>query len=324
MTVIMGLNLSDRICLIADSRVSNQDPQTKVVTVRHDNMLKIEPLDSLLGCVIASAGDAKFAQFIIKGINRDFHNKSVAELRDGIEEWANRQGEIYGETKRDSLVNFLIAGVAQNTKKKINLAKFNAVLDAFFNGKPGHGSMRNILVEALSHLREGDKELVVGVNDTILFSLQIDLQKGVCIKDSEWGEMLISGPSQIDKESIEYEAIGRLEFEQTDFTSIEDAIEHDIILQTAIASSLVSKHDWMTVGGSYVPLVLLSNAKLATLPRQVYSSTLDGDDFQFVSAFQIEGNNFYRLDQKGTKYRLEKVSEVRYGKKGIGDAKLLI
>ena len=80
MSVILGLNLSDRIYLLADSRVSYEDKATKKTVVKHDNMMKIEPLEELDACVIASAGDAKFAQFIINGINRDFINADIHKI----------------------------------------------------------------------------------------------------------------------------------------------------------------------------------------------------------------------------------------------------
>lgn len=324
MTVIIGFNLCDRICLMADSRVSNKDPQTGVVTTRHDNMLKIEQIDNLKECVIASAGDARFAQFVIKAMSRDFNGKTIIELRSQIEDWSKRQGDIYATIRCDSMVNFLIAGVDRTTKKPIEKARFNCILDSFFSGKPGSGSMRNILLNALNNTQENDTVLEVDVNNTILFSLSIDLKKGVFIQDSKWGEVLLSGPSKTDKELIENSDIGKFEFDQTNFDSANDAIEHDIVLQTAITSTLVRKNDWVSVGGSYVPVHLLSNGFLATLPRRIYSANLDGSDTEFVSAFTIENNKFYRLDEKGTKYRMQAVSEVYYSKEELDDSELLV
>lgn len=316
MTVIMGLNLCDRICLLADSRVSNIDPQTGKTTVRHDNMMKIEPLDGPKGCVIACAGDAVFAQKLIKKINTDFKDCTIVDLRRDIEDWALKQGEAYSAVNNRSMVTFLIAGVDQASKKIIDRQKFNHIIDSYFGGKIGVGTMRKYLSDAVDRAKDDDTVLTLDANDTILFSITIDLQSGVKIKDTTWGDVLISGPTRIEREEISDADIGKFEFEQVNLAKLEDAIDHDSILMTAIASSMAAEKEWLSVGGSYIPMHMYCNNKLATLPRQIYSSKTDGSDVQFISAYIFSGDRFYRVDSKGTRYRMERVSEFKRSKKG--------
>ena len=324
MTVIMGVNLSDRICLLADSRVSNIDPQSGAMTIRHDNMLKIEPLDQLSGCVIASAGDAHFAQVIIRQMNKDFKDCSIVELRQSAYDWAVAQADAYLSTNSQSMVTFLIAGVDQKSKKKIDREKFDVILESYFKGKVGEGAMRTVLDDAIKAANTSDVEIILDSNNTVLFSLKIDLRSGISIEDTVWGQALISGPTKIEKEEITDADIGKFEFEQVDLKKLEDAVDHDSLIMIAIASSMAKNKEWISVGGSYVPMHLYSNMKVATLPRRIFTTDIHGDDIQFVSAYQIIGGTFYRVDEKGTHFKMDRVSEFRPGKKERSNSKLYV
>lgn len=324
MTVIMGVNLSDRICLLADSRVSNIDPQSGAMTIRHDNMLKIEPLDQLSGCVIASAGDAHFAQVIIRQMNKDFKDCSIVELRQSAYDWAVAQADAYLSTNSQSMVTFLIAGVDQKSKKKIDREKFDVILESYFKGKVGEGAMRTVLADAIKAANTSDVEIILDSNNTVLFSLKIDLRSGISIEDTVWGQALISGPTKIEKEEITDADIGKFEFEQVDLKKLEDAVDHDSLIMIAIASSMAKNKEWISVGGSYVPMHLYSNMKVATLPRRIFTTDIHGDDIQFVSAYQIIGGTFYRVDEKGTHFKMDRVSEFRPGKKERSNSKLYV
>ncbi len=311
MTVIMGLNLCDRICLLADSRVSNFNRITGETTVRHDNMMKIEPLEGPKGCVVACAGDALFAQKLIKQINKDFKDSTVIELREHIYDWAIKQGESYSTINNRSLVTLLIAGIDESSKKTIDRQKLTLILDSYFKGEVGVGSMRKHLSDAIERVKDGDSNIILDANNTVLFSVKIDLQSGVSIKDTSWGDILISGPTRIEQDEISPADIGRFEFDQINLSNPQQMIDHDSVIMTAIASSMAAEKEWLSVGGSYIPMHLYCDGKLATLPRQFYSSKPDGSDVQFVSAYIFSGDRFYRLDKNGTRYRMETVSEFR-------------
>ena len=92
----------------------------------------------------------------------------------------------------------------------------------------------------------------------------------------------------------------------------------------AIASSMAKNKEWISVGGSYVPMHLYSNMKVATLPRRIFTTDIHGDDIQFVSAYQIIGGTFYRVDEKGTHFKMDRVSEFRPGKKERSNSKLYV
>jgi 20S proteasome alpha/beta subunit len=315
MTVIMGVNLCDRICLIADSRVSSRNELTGKFTVKHDNMLKIEAINSMKGVAVASAGDANFAKYILKALNRDFSGQKIDSLRGNIEQWLYKIGGEYGKINSKAHANFLVAGVDDAKRKKVNKTKLNSILFGPHMTEIGSGSMRHALFEGLDNAKDGDELLELPVNNTILFSAEVDLQQGVKIKDSAWGDVLISGPSTLAKEEVTEKDFAMLEFGAPTTNNTLGHIEHDGMLMVAIASSLARNHNWLTVGGSYIPMHLYSNMSLMSLPRRIVSYDPVTNLFEEISAHIVENGKFYRVDEKGTKYRLELVSEFKNDKK---------
>jgi len=309
MTVIMGINLSDRVILTADSRVSYVNEKTGKTIIKHDNMQKIEPLDGLSGCVIASAGDARFAQFIIRGIQKDFKGASLDQLRDGIEEWAKVKAQEYFQMYY-SVANFIIAGVS-DTNKVISRSRFFELLEAYAKGKPVAGSVKSLLSDAIRGSKNDQGDIQLSAKSTDMFSLRIS-KNGVCIEDADWGNILISGPEGVSKEDVDPADIGRFEFEYDSQRNI----ENDSLLATAITSHIINSKGLDSVGGSILPMVLLHDKKLATMPTRVFSSNPDGSNVQFVNAYMLENNRLYRVEESGAKYRMYKVSEIKFNDLG--------
>jgi ATP-dependent protease HslVU (ClpYQ) peptidase subunit len=304
MTVIMGINLSDRIIFTADSRVSYVNEKTGETVVKHDNMQKIEPIEGV-HCVIASAGDARFAQFIIKGIQKDFKNAGIDQLRDEIEEWAKLKAQEYFQ-RYYSIANFIIAGVSDKNKV-ISRTKFFELLDAYAKGKPVAGSVKSLLSEAIQGSKDDQGEIELSAKSTNMFSLRIS-RNGVKIEDADWGSILISGPEGVSKEDIEPADIGRFEFEYDS----NKHIENDSILATAIMSHIINTKRLESVGGSILPMIMLHTHHLATMPTRIFSSNPDGTDVQFVNAYALENNRLYRVEENGSKHRMYKVSEIKF------------
>lgn len=67
MTLIIAANLSDRICISADTRLSRRE--NGVITTVRDNQLKIEPISDDM--VVASAGVARMGSFVINALKKE-------------------------------------------------------------------------------------------------------------------------------------------------------------------------------------------------------------------------------------------------------------
>ena len=160
MTVIMGINLSDRVCLVADSRVSEKDESTGVFKPKHDNMMKIEPLRDTRGAMVASAGNAALARRVLKALNSEYKGKTIVDIRNGIEGTLRRIGEEYGAIDRFAHANFLIAGVPYKLKTSHDDATVEELVQ-FVNNRMNqamaatkNGSFQNAAVLTAMNLAE--------------------------------------------------------------------------------------------------------------------------------------------------------------------------
>jgi hypothetical protein len=248
-------------------------------------------------------------------MNKDFKDCDIVELRANIDNWARQQGDKYLAVDARSSVTFLIAGIDANSKQSIDRDRVNTLLDAHFKNGPGFGTMRQVLADALVKEGSGGDQLSLDTNKTVLFSVKIDLQQGVTVTDAKWGQVLISGPTRIEKEDVSDADIARFEFEQANFTRLDQAIDHDSILMVAFASTLARERSWLSVGGSYVPMHLYSNMQFVTLPRSIHSSDLNGENWEYISGFQMTSDTCYRIDERGTRYKMERVSKFKLDKK---------
>jgi hypothetical protein len=139
MTMIIGLNLSDRVYLSADTRVTYGDGRTV------DNALKILPLlDRAVHSrnntiVVAIAGDVAFATFLYlkldlafnkkKRLNpdiREFYKESKYFLEEVLKEWVST-----GNACEDGDVALIFSGVTNLREKTISVDKLEEMVKLY-------------------------------------------------------------------------------------------------------------------------------------------------------------------------------------------------
>jgi len=141
MTLIAGLNLSDRLYLLADSRVIYEgkkiDNVCKVVPIYGKNVLDMKCLDDNY-IALAVAGNLEFACFLHKEIKNAFlENKLSGDIRvlfnsiDGflkekIDYWLSNMNKEY-----DKKCCLLFAGSYAARNKKIDIGKLNSLIKVF-------------------------------------------------------------------------------------------------------------------------------------------------------------------------------------------------
>jgi len=310
----MGINLGDRICLVADTRVSEKNPVTGEFQTKHDDMLKIEALSDTRGAMIASAGNAALAKRVLKALNREFKGKTIVDIRVGIVETLRQVGEEFGSIDRFAHANFLIAGVDETSRKKISKERFNTIAMGEHVESIVNSSMASHFADSLKTTKKGDTELTLPLNNTMLFSVNVDMVEGVNVDDSQWGDALVSGPTMTTKEDVGDEEIAKLEFDNPTGGNPQDRIERDSMLSVAIASTMTRKYEWLTVGGAYIPIQVYNTGHAVTLPRKFMSYDPVTGETQEVSAHIMENGKFYRMDEHGSKHRLQLVSELNSNK----------
>lgn len=316
MTVIMGINLSNRTYLAGDSRLSYY--QGGEMYVRHDNMQKVENVQSIRSVTVASAGDARFAKFILGKLKTaDFINGNISEIRAALPDWIGPVADEYFTQHGYSNVTLIIGGSDPTKKKVVSGTQFKEMANSVTGGQ-GMIYMNNALQTiAAPGSRIPDGEVELDAPDTQLFSVKIT-QNGVEFTDTKWGEFLIYGPEGLVRDDIQPEDIAKFEFDPT-FRDNGSGMGNDMALLNAFIYSQAEKHNLSSVGGSVVAfanngdgtthivtgiayMVPISELSQAPGPQQIQPTV--------INSVLILGNDIYR-EVNGTRYKLIPVSKYR-------------
>ncbi|OHA83714.1 MAG: hypothetical protein A2408_00405 [Candidatus Yonathbacteria bacterium RIFOXYC1_FULL_52_10] len=121
MTLVLAANLSDRIYVSCDSRLSRRqkDNSSEVIT---DDLLKVFPLNNESTILVGCVGNLQLIQFLISELNKS-EFKDIRSLRKGIEDRVRLLLDKY-MTKRkevtyDQIVGSLIFAGSSSSQKRI-------------------------------------------------------------------------------------------------------------------------------------------------------------------------------------------------------------
>ena len=334
MSLIFGINLSDRIYLSADTRLTiEKSDGTKEY---RDNTIKIIPFPSPIA--VAVAGKTRAARFILQKLleNEKSVDLSIRTLRENI---LNRITPIVDELltsgfKYDQLkVCLLFAGLNKNAKKKVaggkklielvgecqNLEKkseeglITKLLDKSFRGN--HALLANALANSQQNLKDvhfqalmkqkvDDKGMVTAdITDSHIFAILINPPDPPIIEDAEWGEFLAFGP-RITKNQIPKNAFCKLEFKSNGKINIDHA------LLTAIIETTAREYNLDTVGGSIFSVVI-SEKGGGALTGEVNSINMDTGEKAKLSKITSDGNGiFYSETPRGERQKLIPFTEL--------------
>ena len=134
MTLIIGLNYSNKLCIAGDSRVTRSMPNGQVMYI--DNILKLSPLwgkeikdqssfneDTIS---IGVAGSVTFANYLVQNIKqllnegkigtdiRDLNNQIEDVIRSLTDEWLKEN------SFKKTNAALIIAGMTKNRRKRIS------------------------------------------------------------------------------------------------------------------------------------------------------------------------------------------------------------
>lgn len=317
MTLIVGLNLSDKIFLAADSRLSTLDIETGKIYQKHDNLQKIELIPGSVNIWVACAGSISFAKYILDKIkNYDIDKTNINNFKQGIEENLRADVHEYLLKNGKSNVTLMFAGVDKNKKQVVNGKRFTELASAHTGGQ---GLIR-IKGYMKKHIKEGqilkDEPLDLDINSTELFSLYID-HSSFEITESKWGEVLVHGSGvKVVKETISDKIIGDFEFDPS-FEDNGSGVGNDQAIMYGIILDNAKKYGIESVGGCVFPIALHSTGDTIIQTGEAYSIPIDkveeynsgklkADFLGGITLFDMD--HIYRIEH-GTRYRLTKVSD---------------
>lgn len=307
MTVIMGINLSDRLYIAGDTRVSKKEGD-KIVP-QHDNVQKVEHLKN--GIVIASAGHAGLAKHILNRLRKaTFVSIGIDATRRDIEEWIKPVADWYWQKqgKADTHATFIIGGKSSARKRILDKKLLNEMQNSIFNDEEARRQtlgMNSSLFSALANTPGDVDRVTLATNDLVMFAISVDY-RGVSIQDTGWGEHLLFGSPGLIKEDVKPVHIARLEFMNHSKDS-----DNGMMLITAYFSDMVKSRKLEGVG-STVLAASVQSAQSYLMTGTVYAideSSNPSQPFTIneVSSIEVIDDVIYRVEH-GAKYPLTPVS----------------
>lgn len=276
MTLVVGVRLSDSVCLATDTRVTAKRGGT---TSAHDDCLKLEHIARHLA--VACAGNVSTVQHLLRAIAKRVSKRTdPAVLRERLEEIVNpavdqlmASGIPYDEIR----CCLLFAGLTERHATTIEPAelvrRFNHFRDA---ATRNHDSIIRMLVNppsrkhvqlladslrrnapvlrpgilrALEASRDPDQPLTLPRPGTMLFGLEVRPPAPLKIVDAPWGHVLDFGSDSL-KSHDEEELFARVEFS--------DPKNHDTMKLLLTAVITESSERVATIGGGVVSAMLVN------------------------------------------------------------------
>ena len=117
MSLIFGVNLSDRIYLAADTRVTHSSPKNGLSWVA-DRVLKVEVLTDDI--VVACAGDVILIKYLLMKLRKEpFLKKGIDLTRINIRVWIAKQVSLFLEEGHSYAKACFIFGGINKLKRKV-------------------------------------------------------------------------------------------------------------------------------------------------------------------------------------------------------------
>lgn len=318
MTVIIGVNLSERSLLAGDTRLSYEF-ENEIYT-QHDNMQKVENLGVFPEITIACAGNAKFAQYIITKLKENTSTlTTISELKDNYQKYFGQIAQDYFvEHGYDNAeVTLIVAGSDPNKRKEVNGSEIKKLADAYTGGSGliyVNDSLKGVIKPGPIPNNENQS---LEINDTELFAIEITKNK-LNLVPTKWGQLLIYGPEGLVKDDIEDKDIAYFEF---DSSTVDNGtgVGNDITLLTSFIESQARKYNLSSVGGSVLVYENNFDGSAIPLSGKVFSydpknADPTGPRFQQIKPDIIseidasDPSKIYR-HENGTRYKLKPISK---------------
>lgn len=240
MTFIVGINLSDRVLLSADTRLTFRENKTEKF---YDCFLKIKPLSQEI--VAAVAGDPKLAAFIVKGLILSKINKeNIRNFREDIEEQIKKLVDGY-QTKYkifDRNVCFIFAGIDREKKKNIDMKRYLEITTEFQKETNEPMQIKDIVLQGLKEKKKHSKKFEINLPDSHVFCVQVS-PRGIKIEDVEWGDYIAYGAG-LNKDSLPIGFIGQFEV-----SANSGKIENNKVWLDIFLKEVAEKYKKNTIGG---------------------------------------------------------------------------
>lgn len=331
MTLIILANLSDRIYMSADTRLSKREKDTSVTKI-HDNQLKIQEISGNI--IIGCAGSAKMSSFVVKKLknDKDVNNLGIDKFKQFLEKRLHGIIHEYlisvSEDNRESNAVFMIAGYNRDKNKIIDsgrimssLKKYQEVkqkeIDTIGNGKDimdftqeEYGALKYQMLKNKQTIKpivsnsinnsKGDGLIELPISDQKSFIVEIDCsnkQEPIKYIECEWNEIKVRGTNLHDKD-IPKRFWGDLEFGLNSGDVMKDGLSFINFIQEKFSGS---------INGAVTNYIIMDNNILVTTGTV---GPYNKNNKQLVSfGTDFVGCLLHRRDSDGNLHKLNKLSD---------------
>lgn len=276
MSLIFGVNLSDKIYLIADTRASKVDYSGNILNTK-DNVMKIIQLTN--DCAVVCGGDVHLIKYIVSRLKKSkILHSSVCDFKSNIKSWiGNQVGDYLNKGFPYKKACFLFAAMDRTKNKIIDGHKYIKMSGEFQELKKSSMSMKDVVFKGISDKKnQNNSKPDLPINDTVLFSVSTDAKNNYLdITEAEWGEYIVYGPKNFDKSKVPKSLFGQLEFEAP--IDKGNPTFRDVSLLTAFVKDMENSQKLLTVGGSVTSMVIGQEADGVVLVTcKVHRMALNG------------------------------------------------
>lgn len=270
MSLIFGVNLCDRVYLVADTRVTHfKIGYTRPVV--SDNINKIEVLNDN-DIIVAVAGSVGLAKHLVNELKKgDIVNHGINHLRDNIIEFIRPHIDVYLKKNKHTKVCLLFGGIDRAKRKKINGKKFIKLVEEFQNFSQVKLEMKDALWKGISANEDkSNSNPELPTPDAKVFAVLINTgNPSLEIEDSEWGDFLTYGPNGFRKENLSKKFFGQLEFEVGC-----GELNHDRFVLTQLMKNTERDNNFETVGGATVYYFVEENIGAGLITGHVFEGMI--------------------------------------------------
>ena len=290
MSLIFGINLSDRIYLSGDTRLTQK--QGDVIKEIKDRIIKVTPFTDDIAAVFA--GDAKMSAFVSQKLAEMIKpGVDIRTLRTNIETFLAPTVSEYWENKEaKASMAVIFGGLNRTTKKKPITAK--QIYDlAMVQSKANPGNSFNLKPELFNSIARqmGQPLRYPEASDSHVFSVQVYPPNILTIQDADWGEYLAYGAGGITKNKLDPSVVSRIEFG--------GAEGQDNAMIAAILGDVVYRTQEPTIGGTFFTHVIHDNVSGAVLGR-IFRININTMQEEIVSEVAITDGKLYGRCADGT------------------------
>ncbi|MBX4211075.1 hypothetical protein KW783_03860 [Candidatus Parcubacteria bacterium] len=282
MSLIFGINLSDRIYVSADTRLTQKNGDT-VIGIK-DKIIKITPFSDDIAA--AFAGNAKMSQFLSQKLTEVIKPEmNIRSLRGDIQKFLSPIIDQYWkEMDPSSAIAIIFGGLNRTEKKKPISGKkiydlalaHSKTVSASFNLKPT--LFNSIFRESGQPLRYPE------TSDSHVFSVQIFPPNGFEVEDAEWGQYLAYGAGGITKNTLDPTIMSRIEFA--------GSAGQDNAIITAILGEVVQRTKEPTISSTFFTHVISDDVSGA-ITGQIVRVDVNTMQSEIISDLIIKDGKIY-------------------------------